>query len=283
MEKLIIIDANAYIHRVFHALPTMLTYKGTQINAVYGFVKLLFKFKKKIKPNYIVICFDYPAKYFRHEIYKDYKKNRLPSSKKLVGQIPIIKEALEVLNIKSLELKGYEADDLIATIVELTKNNNLQKIIITGDKDLLQLVNNNEVVVWNDSQNTMYNSNKIKEKYGINPKQIIDVLALMGDIVDNIPGIKGIGKKTAIKLIKNFCTLENLFHNINIIKGKLNTLLHNGLEKSRLSKKLIELNKNVPINIKIDDLKVKQLNLQKFLSFLEKYELYSFLKEFKKG
>ncbi|MDR0956840.1 MAG: hypothetical protein LBL77_03140 [Endomicrobium sp.] len=277
MKKFFIIDGNAYIHRAYHALPVLVTTDNQQIHAVYGFVKLLFKIKNNFKPDYIVVCFDYPSKNFRHEIFKDYKVNRKSLDEALISQMPIVREAVEALNIAKIEFKGYEADDLIATLTEQNKRNNLQTIIVTGDKDIFQLVEEANVLIWNDSKNVMYNAQKVKEKYGVFPKQLLDVFALMGDSIDNVPGIKGIGEKTAVKLIKKFETLENVLENSGYIRGNIGKLLQNGREEVLLSKKLIELNKRVPMEYHLENFINNNFNESKLRLFFEKYEFKSLL------
>ena len=147
MKKFFIIDANAYIHRAYHALPLLSTSKNQQVNAVFGFIKLLLKIKNTFKPGYIAACFDYPDKNFRHEIFKDYKAHRKPLEEELISQMPIAREAVRALNIADVEIKGFEADDLIATIAKKNQKENIETVIVTGDKDILQLVENEDILV----------------------------------------------------------------------------------------------------------------------------------------
>jgi DNA polymerase-1 len=280
MKKFFIIDGNAYIHRAYHALPPLTTTNNQQINAVYGFVKLLFKIKNNFKPNFMVVCFDFPSKNFRHQIFKEYKANRKPLDNDLITQMPIAREAADALDIKKIEVEGYESDDLIATLVEQNKKNNVETIIVTGDKDILQLVDSRDVLIWNDSKDIMYDKNKVMEKYGIAPKQLLDMLSLMGDSVDNIPGIKGIGEKTAVKLIQKYATIENILENSDYIKGNVGKLLQQHKNEALLSKKLVELNKNVPLNYNLTDFETKDLNLDKAIPFFKKYEFKSLVETY---
>jgi DNA polymerase-1 len=280
MRKFFIIDGNAYIHRAYHALPPLSTTNNQQINAVYGFVKLLLKIKNSFKPDYIAVCFDFPAKNFRHEIFKDYKANRKPLDDALISQMPIARESVRALNIAEIEVKGYEADDLIATITEINKKNSLETVIVTGDKDMLQLAQDKNVLIWNDSKDIMYDAKKVEEKYGVTPLQLSDVFALMGDAVDNVPGIKGIGEKTAVKLIKDFGNLDNILQNAHFVKGNVGKLLQQGGRKALISRKLIALDKQVPLDYNMEKFENKDLDLSKATAFFEKYEFKSLLAKY---
>jgi DNA polymerase-1 len=278
MKKFFIIDGNAYIHRAYHALPLLTTTNNQQVNAIYGFIRLLFKVKNNFKPDFMAVCFDYPSKNFRHTIFAEYKANRKPLDEGLISQMPIAREVVDVLDIKKVEIEGYESDDLIATLVEQNKRNDVQIVIVTGDKDILQLVEDKNVLVWDDSKDIMYDSIKVVEKYGIAPKQIIDMLSLMGDAIDNVPGIKGIGQKTAVKLVQGYGTLENILENAYSIKNNVGKLLQEYKSDALLSKRLVELNKNVPLNYNLKDFGIKDLNLDKAIPFFTKYEFKSLIK-----
>ncbi|MDR1522875.1 MAG: DNA polymerase I [Endomicrobium sp.] len=278
MKKFFIIDGNAYIHRAYHALPLLTTTNNQQVNAVYGFIKLLFKIKNNFKPDFMAVCFDFPSKNFRHKIFTEYKANRKPLDERLIRQMPIAREVVDVLDIKKVELEGYESDDLIATLVEQNRINDVQIAIVTGDKDILQLVEDDNILVWNDSKDIMYDTTKVVEKYGIAPKQIIDMLSLMGDSIDNVPGIKGIGEKTAVKLVQEYGTLENILEKAYYIKGNVGKLLQQYKSDALLSKKLVELDKNVPLNYSLKDFEIKDLNLNKAIPFFIKYEFKSLIK-----
>ncbi|MDR1511225.1 MAG: DNA polymerase I [Endomicrobium sp.] len=280
MKKFFVIDGNAYIHRAYHALPPLSTSNGQQINAVYGFIKLLLKIKNNFTFEYIVVCFDYPSKNFRYEMFEDYKANRCSLEEALVSQMPIAKEAVEALSMAKIEIKGYEADDLIATIVENNKKISVQTVIVTADKDIFQLVEEKNVLIWNDSKNIMYDAEKVEKIYGVMPKQLVDVFALMGDVIDNVPGIKGIGKKTAIMLVKRFGTLENILQNSDSIKGNVGRLVECGKDKALISKKLVNLNREVPLGFELEKFKSKDLDLNKAIPFFKKCEFKSLLKKY---
>jgi DNA polymerase-1 len=275
MKKFFILDGNAYIHRAYHALPPLSTSNNQQVNAVYGFIRLLLKIKSIFTPDYIAVCFDYPSKNFRHEIFKEYKANRKPLDEALISQMPLAREAVDALSISKVEIQSYEADDLIATIVKHNKESSVQTVIVTGDKDILQLTEDENVLVWNDSKDIMYDTKKVEEKYGVKPNQLLDIFALIGDATDNVPGIKGIGEKTAVKLLKEYGTLKNILKNADSIKGNIGKLLQQGKDNVELSKKLIELNFNVPLDYKLNNFENKDLDADKAVSFFEKYEFKS--------
>ncbi|MDR2772992.1 MAG: hypothetical protein LBB93_05950, partial [Elusimicrobiota bacterium] len=275
MEKFFIIDGNAYIHRAYHALPPLTTSDNRQINAVFGFVKLILKIKNNFKPDYFAVCFDYPAKNFRHKIFDQYKANRKPLEEALISQMPIAREAVEALNVKKIEIEGFEADDLIASAAAKNKKENIETIIVTGDKDILQIVENNKVRVWNDSKDIFFDEEKVFERFGVYPKELTDVLALMGDVSDNVPGVKGIGEKTAVKLIKEFGSLDNVLSNAAKIKGKVGELLSAGGSDALKSKELIILRNDAPIDGTVEDFRTKEIDNQKAIDFFKKYEFNS--------
>ncbi|MCL2145326.1 MAG: DNA polymerase I [Endomicrobia bacterium] len=282
MKKFYIIDGNAYIHRAYHALPPLSTSYNQQVNAVYGFIKLLLKIKDTFKPDYIVVCFDYPAKNFRHEIYREYKAHRKPLEEALISQMPIAREAVKALNVAEVEVKGYEADDLIAAIAKDNKKEKIKSVIVTGDKDILQLVEDDDILVWNDSKDIMYDEAKVEEKFGVKPKNLVDVFALMGDASDNVPGIKGIGEKTAVKLIKEYGSLENVLENADKVKGNTGKLLREGKDSALTSRNLVELRGDVERGIEkgAEFFRNKELDLSKALPFFEKYEFKSLINKF---
>lgn len=282
MKKFYIIDGNAYIHRAYHALPPLSTSNNQQVNAVYGFIKLLLKIKETFKPDYIAVCFDYPAKNFRHEIFPEYKAHRKPLDEALISQMPIAREAVKALNIAEAEIKGYEADDLIAVLAKSNKEKKIESVIVTGDKDILQLVEDDDILVWNDSKDIMFDEAKVEEKFGVKPKQLADVFALMGDASDNVPGVKGIGEKTAVKLIKEYGTLDNVLNNAESVKGNTGKLLQEGKDAALKSKELVVLSGETAAEMEKDPeiYRNKELDTEKALSFFEKYEFKSLIKKY---
>lgn len=214
-KKLIIIDGNALIHRSFHAIPpTLRTKGGLLVNAVYGFSSFMLKALTEFRPDYVVLTLDKKGPTFRHEAYSEYKATRVKAPNELYEQIPLIKRLAQAFDIPVFELSGFEADDLIGTICKLTENSNLEKIIITGDLDTLQLVNKDTKVYTMSrglSDSILYDEEKIKERYGFGADKIIDYKALRGDPSDNIPGVRGVGEKSATELLLKFENLEGIY------------------------------------------------------------------------
>lgn len=238
MEKLVLIDGNSLINRAFYAMPVLTTKDGTFTNAVYGFMNMLFKMVADEKPTHIAVAFDLKAPTFRHKMYSEYKGTRKPMPDELRPQIPLLKELLYVMGIKTFELEGAEADDIIGTIAKAT---HVKTIIITGDKDSFQLVDDETEVHFTKRGLTdvdIYTSKNFLEKTEINPAQIIDLKALMGDASDNIPGVSGIGEKTAKSLIKEYGSVDGVYQNVDKLKGKLQEKIISGKDSAYLSKTL---------------------------------------------
>ena len=179
MPKLYIIDGNTYIHRAYHALPPLTTSSGLMVNAVYGFIRMLLKLVRVEKPELCVVCFDYPAKNFRHAAYPLYKATRKELEESLKPQMPIAREAVQALGMAMMEVQGFEADDLIATLAHSAQSSNTDVIVVTGDKDILQLVND-RIQVFNEQKNIRYGAQEVEQRYGVKPTQLLDMFALMG-------------------------------------------------------------------------------------------------------
>jgi len=280
MKRLIVIDANAVIHRAFHALPPLKTKKGELVNAIYGFLLVFFKGISEFEPDYVVAAFDFPDKTFRHQKYKLYKANRKKASDELYNQIPKIKQILTDFNIKVFEKKGFEADDLIGTISKTASKRQiypeLETIILTGDLDALQLVDKNIKVYTlrkGVKDTVLYDKEEVKEKYdGLNPDQLIDYRALRGDPSDNIPGVTGIGEKTAISLLKEYKTLDNIYNNIRDIKESIRKKLIDYKDQAYISKMLAQIKIDVPLDFDLEKCAFKDYNKDKMREVLEKYE-----------
>ena len=277
-KTLYIIDASAYIHRTYHAIRPLTTSKGVPTNAVYGFIKLINKIKKEQKPDYIAICFDHPSKNFRHRLSPVYKANRKQLDEDLIKQMPIARQAVEAMQLAWFEKAGFEADDVIGTVAKKAEKQGIKVVIVTGDKDLFQLVNDN-IHIWNESKNIMFDSQKVFEKYGLYPDKIVDMLALMGDNCDNVCGVKGIGEKTAVKLINTYGSVENIIANADSIKGKISQAVKDGANDVLLSKKLVQLELNVPIDVSIEEMNFNDnlFETETAKQFFKEYELYSFI------
>ncbi len=279
MKKFFIIDGNSYIHRAYHALTPLSTRDGFPTHAIFGFTKMLLKILEE-NPQYVVVVFDVAKKTFRNEIYKDYKANRPPMDDDLVKQLPYIKEIVKALNLKILEIDDVEADDVIASLVEKYKSDDIEIIIISSDKDLMSLLDK-RVKMWDTMRDIVYDKEKVEQKFGVPKELIVDYLALIGDKIDNIPGVKGIGEKTAKELINKFGKIEDIYNSLDKIdKERIKKALIENKEKAFLSKKLIMLKKDINIEIKEDEIKVKKPNLEKLKEIFKKLEFESLLEKF---
>ena len=271
MKRIIIIDSNSVIHRAFHALPPLENKKGEIVNAVYGFITFLFKAIRELDPDYVASCFDVSKHTFRSELFKAYKAKREKAPDELYEQIPKVKEVLKVFNIPVFEKKGYEGDDLIGTIAK-KENGNLEKIILSGDLDNLQLIDKNVRVFFlgrKVSALNIFDVRKVEEKYGILPDQIIDLKALKGDSADNIPGVAGIGIKTATMLLKKYESLENVYKNIDLIKGKVKEKLVKEKEMAFLSKELATIKTDVLFDFDLEECKWDDFNKEEVIKLFE--------------
>ncbi len=268
-QRLILVDGSGYIFRAFYALPPMSRGDGTPVNAVFGFTSMLLKLSEDMQGENILVVFDAARTTFRNTIYKEYKANRSDPPEELVPQFDLIKEATTAIGLKSLEVENYEADDIIATYVKIAKKENIETLIISSDKDLMQLIQDG-VSLHDPMKNIKIGPEAVLEKFGVNPDKVIDVQALAGDSSDNVPGVPGIGVKTASQLINEFGSLENLLVNASSIKQeKRRESLLNNAELARISKKLVSLFSDVPIPYKISDLKWTPRNDDNLLAFLK--------------
>ncbi|MBA3062798.1 MAG: DNA polymerase I, partial [Atribacteria sp.] len=214
-KKFILVDGQGLLYRAFYALPQLTTTYGQVVNAVYGFTMILIRLLEEEKPEYIVVTFDTPVPTFRHKEFKEYKAHRKKMPDELINQIPLIKEIINNYNITICSKEGYEADDVIGTIAKEAEKRNCNTIIVTGDKDAFQLISPHTKVMTTIKGVTevkIYDEEGIKKKYGVDPEKIVDILALKGDISDNIPGVPGIGEKTAVALIKELGSVENILN-----------------------------------------------------------------------
>lgn len=261
-ERLLILDGHSLMYRAFHALPLLTNSEGLHTNAVYGFANMLLRMKEEIKPDYIVAAFDRKAPTFRHEEYKDYKAGRKPMPDELSEQFPVIKDMLKLLAIDTFEIDGFEADDLIGTLSKFAEDRGIEVYVVTGDRDALQLASQNIKIVINKkgmTEKEIYDEKRMVDELGVTPKQFIDVKGLMGDTSDNIPGVPGIGEKTAFKLIHEFGSIENVLQNIDNIKGnKIKENLLNYSEQAIFSKKLATIMTDVPVEIDLESIKSKE-------------------------
>ena len=268
-KKIALIDGYGFVFRAYHSLPPLSRQDGTPVGAVYGFTNMLIKLLASLDVTHAAIVFDSGSKTFRNEIFPAYKANRPPCPEDLIPQFAIVREAAESLNLAILEKSGFEADDIIATMAKKYSIDDNKILIVSSDKDLMQLVDD-RVLMYDAMKNKMIGAAEVREKFMVGPDKVLDVLALMGDTSDNIPGVKGIGPKTAAELIQQFETLENIFANLDKIKqDKRRQMLADGFENAKISKILASLKEDVEIGINLEDLEIKSIDPQKLISFLE--------------
>jgi DNA polymerase-1 len=280
-EKLVIIDGNALIHRSFHALPVTLTTKtGEIVNAVYGFTAFLLRAIKELKPDYLILTLDKKGKTFRHEKYTEYKATRKSAPDELYAQFGRVREMATILNIPIYEEAGFEADDLIGTISK-TVDHNIEKVIVTGDMDTLQLVDESTQVYAMSrgiNESVLYDEQAVRSRYGLEPEQIIDYKGLRGDPSDNIPGVKGIGEKTAVELLQEFETIENLYANLDkVAKERTRMLLTENKDNAVLSKELATIKVDVPIELDLEHARFGGFDREAVARFFTELEFKSLL------
>ena len=284
MSKLILIDGNSLTYRAFYALPlTMRTVDGTHTNAVYGFTTMLLKLLDE-NPDYIAVSFDLPAPTFRHTEYKEYKAHRQKAPDELHAQLPLVKEIVRAFAIPIFELGGFEADDVIATIAKVAERKGISSEIVTGDLDTLQLVSDKIKVLTTRkgiTDTVLYDAKAVMDRFGLTPEQLPDFKGLKGDPSDNLPGIPGIGDKTAAELLKEFGTLENLIKNADKVKNeRIREKVKTYREQAQLCKKLGTLIINVPLSIDFNKLKHQAINWSNVIPLFEKFEFRSLVKKY---
>lgn len=288
-EKLILIDSNALVHRAYHALPPLSSQSGELTNAVYGFTSLLIKAINDLNPDYIVATFDLPEPTFRHKEFDEYKAHRVKTPDDLIPQFEKVKNVLRAFNIPVFEKAGFEADDLIGTISKMVKDSdlpagrqasNVKCIIITGDLDTLQLVDENTEVMTlkkGISETVLYDEMAVRARYGLEPEQMADFKGLKGDPSDNIPGVPGIGDKTASSLLQEYKTLENIYENIGLIPKKLSGKLSEFKDQAFFSKKLATIKRDVDIDFKIEDAKFGEYDKEKVKNIFRELNFFSLI------
>jgi DNA polymerase-1 len=284
-KHLILIDSNSVIHRAFHALPPLTTKKGEVVGAVYGFLLVFLKAIKEFQPDFVIACFDVPGPTFRHEKYKEYKAKRPKAPAELYQQMARTKDVLRAFSVPVCEKQGFEADDIIGTIARLAPQKQalpaIETIIISGDSDNLQLIDTKTkvyVLRKGVKDTVLYDQGMVSQKYqGLTPKQLLDYRALRGDPTDNIPGVPGVGEKTAMDLISKFGTIENLYQKLDELKPKLKQLLAQNKEQAFLSKELATIYKNVPLELNLNDCQWDNYNKEKAARALKELEFYSLI------
>jgi len=280
-EKLFLIDGNSYCYRAFYAIKELRNSKGKPTNAAYGFILMLKKLLEKERPAYIGVAFDLKGPTFRHEQFEDYKVHRKPMPDDLVSQMSLIKDIISAYNIPIFEKQGFEADDVLATIAKKMSREGIEVYIVTGDKDMLQVVDRNIKVYSTHKDDLIYDSEAVRERFsGLGPENITDFIALAGDATDNIPGVTGIGEKTAVELIKEFGDLDNLYKNLDKIKSESRKkMLSEQEDNARMSKELATVDSDVPIEIDAGVMAVRGPDSEKLLGIFKELEFKNFARE----
>lgn len=290
MNRLIVLDGNALLHRAFHALPPLTSPDGQPVGAVYGFLSMIIRLQHDLQASHMAVCFDRPKPTFRNELFPEYQAQRPPMDEALVPQIGLTHQAVEAMSIPVFEQDGYEADDIIGSIIFKMKNLQSrlidQCIIVTGDRDILQLVVNDSVLVYMPvkglSEAKLYGENEVIERLGVTPSQIPDWKGLCGDPSDNYPGVSGIGPKTASDLIKRYSTIERIYEAIDSgtqeISPKIQEKLIRGKSDALLSKNLALIRTEVPIELDFKALQLQSFQSEETIAMLTRFGFPSLIK-----
>ena len=294
-NRLLIIDGNAILHRAFHAIPPLTDPSGRTINAVYGFTSMVYRLVDDLRPTHLCVAFDKKAPTFRKKIFPGYQSKRPKMDDALVGQIPIVHEVVEKMGLPIFEMDGFEADDVIGTLTKScahpddASRAHLDAIIVTGDKDILQLVNDHVFTYMPTkglSEAKLYGAKETVKRLGVRPEKIPDLKALMGDSSDNYPGVPGIGPKTALMLLEKYGSIENMYEHIDtddVISAGVKEKLVSGRESAIMSKDLATIRQNVPIEIDEEKLVVGDIKNPEIIDMLDSLGFHSLTKRLKKG
>ena len=283
-KKLYVVDGHALCYRAYFAFirSPLVNSQGQNTSAIYGFARMLIKLIQEQKPDFLAIAFDPPKKTFRFELYPEYKANREKMPDDLQSQIEEIKNLVSTLGFSRIEHPDFEADDILGTITRKYASEDLEIILVTGDKDAFQLVNQNTKIYANKKGITefeMYDVDGITQKLGLKPEQVIDYMSLTGDSSDNIPGVRGVGEKTALKLISDYNTLENLYDHIDEIKGKLRETLLNNRDIAFLSRELVTIRTDISLELNIKEMELPDLKTEMVRQYFERLEMRSIVEE----
>ena len=278
----VLVDGSNYIYRAFYAIPLLTNSKGFPTNAIYGFTNMLLKLLRDLTPDYIVMTFDLKGPTARHEEFVDYKSTRKPMPDDLIPQIPFIKDVVRGLSISVLEKQGVEADDIIGTLAKQASKRDWRTAVISGDKDLMQLVDEN-VTMIDTMKDKTYDVAAVKEKFGVGPDKVVEILGLMGDTSDNIPGVPGIGPKTAQRLIEEYGSVEEVIKNSeNLRNVKLRETFRTYSEQARLSHQLASIRKDIEIDFDLRDAAIKEPDKEILSRLFSEFEFSSLLQEIKR-
>jgi len=275
---LYLIDGSSYIFRAYHAIRNLSTSKGSPTNAIYGFTSMIFKFLKDYSPEFLGIVFDSKGKTFRDEIYPLYKANREEAPDDFKVQVPKIFEMVDSLGIPQVQIEGYEADDIMGTIAKEMEEKGISVVLVTGDKDFCQLVSE-KVTLIDTMRDKKTGIKEVIQRFGVAPESVVDVLALSGDATDNIPGVRGVGEKTASELIGKFRTIESLYENLNELPQRQRDLLEANKESAILSKRLVTIETSIPMSVSLEGFEYKGFNKEKLREIFEELEFKSLLRE----
>jgi DNA polymerase-1 len=288
-SRVFLIDGSSYIFRAFYAIPALNNAAGLPTNAIFGFTNILLKFLKQYKPEYVAVALDAGRVTFRNEMFAGYKGNRPEAPPDLIPQFPYFRKVLDALNLPLLEIPGYEADDIIATLCDRLSGRGCELVVVSSDKDLMQLVTNG-VKLLDSAKDRWIGKDEVKEKFGVAPQQVIEVMGLMGDAVDNIPGVKGIGEKTASALIQQFQNLENLYDHLEELEqvklrgaARIKQILEAGKEQAFLSRALATVKRDVPLDTDLPELQFTGFNLEKTRMLFAELEFTNLLKLIENG
>ena len=288
MEKLVLIDGHSILNRAYYGVPTLTNQEGLHTNAIYGFLNILFKIVDEENPTHLVVAFDVKAPTFRHKMYAEYKGTRKPMDEELREQVPVIKEVLNAMNIKIVELPGFEADDILGTLAKRGECNNMSVSLVSGDRDLLQIAT--DVIKiripktkGGKTEIEDYYAKDVFEKYQVTPKGFIELKALMGDTADNIPGVPKVGEKTATELMVTFGSLDGIYEHVEeITKKAVKESLINNKNLADLSLKLATINVNAPVDIAFEDALIKDFFTDEAFVLFKKLEFKNLLSKFDK-
>lgn len=285
MKRFVLIDGNAIVHRAYHALPNFTTSKGEPVGAIYGFVSMLIRVIGDLKPDYLAVAFDRAAPTFRQALYVGYQATRPKMASDLSSQFAGVQAILEAFSVPIFAIDGYEADDIIGTIAHqiVSLKQNIEVIIVTGDRDMLQLVNSHVKVympIKGMSETKLFDAKAVEEKYGLEPHQVVDLKALMGDSSDNYPGVRGIGPKTASLLLQKYHTLEDLYKHLHELPEKQAKVLAEGAESAGLGKKLATIVIDAPVSFKLQECRFAIKDKQKAVETLKTFEFKTLTNRF---
>jgi 5'-3' exonuclease len=286
LPRLFLVDGSSYFFRAYFGIPPRSTSAGLPTNAILGFTNMMIDLVRRHRPEYVAVALDAGKENFRHQMFADYKGHRPKPPPDLIPQLPYLRPVLDALGIPAFELRGYEADDVIASLCKTFAGPERRITVVSADKDLMQLVGNG-IELYDGARGRWIGTAEVRQKFGVSPELIIEVMGLMGDAVDNIPGVRGIGAKTAMALIQKFRSLENLFARLDEVENfelrgaaRLHRLLTDGREIAFLSRALATVRSDLPLAVKLDDLSARGFSLEKLRALLTELEFFSLLSIF---